>query len=288
MTASQLYRRIYRCALPLYGQRESSSVARRILEDIYGIDRNRYIVDPEAEINADGLDGVLQDLGRGRPVQYITGREYFCGLELKVSEGVLIPRPETGELVKWIADESDGAERILDIGTGSGAIAVALASQFPGAEVWAVDISETALEIARRNSEAHGAEVVFRRCDILDPACRTEIGGESFDIIVSNPPYVPLSEKAAMHSNVRDYEPYEALFVPDSDPLLFYRAIARFSYRSLSPGGRLYFETHKDFARDVASLMESEGLVYTEIRKDINGRERMVRAGRVVGDGCTG
>ncbi len=283
MTADRLYDTLHRCALTLYGTGEAGAIAFFILEEMFGIDRASYALDRHREVDATGLDRILHELSAGRPVQYITGRAWFAGLKLEIGEGALVPRPETEELVLWVESERGAGSRVLDIGTGSGAIAITLARRLSGAKMTAVDISAEALGIARRNASLHGAAVDFRQCDILAAECRASLSEAGpYDAIVSNPPYIPASEAAEIHINVKGYEPAGALFVPDDDPLLFYRAIAPFAAGNLTPGGAVYFEVHRDFAGDVADLLEWAGLGDIEVRRDIHGRDRMVRGVKTV------
>lgn len=285
MTADRLYDALHRCALNLYGIGEASAIAFFILEESFGIDRASYALDRHREVDAAGLDAILEELAAGRPVQYITGCAWFCGLKFEIGEGALVPRPETEELVRWVVSDAGPGARVLDIGTGSGAIAVALARKLAGAHVTAVDISAEALDVARRNAGLHDAEVDFRQCDILAIEGRKASAAQGpYDVIVSNPPYIPASEAADIHINVKGYEPAVALFVPDDDPLLFYRAIAPFAAENLAPGGAVYFEVHRDFAGDVADLLEWSGLGDIEVRRDIHGRDRMVRGVKTVED----
>ena len=214
----------------------------------------------------------------------MVGRTEFCGLGVTVSEGVLIPRPETEELVQWIvADVSNGytspEPAVLDVGTGSGAIAVVLASLLPLADVGAIDISPVALNIAEANAESNGVDVEFRMADILDPdfVAWTGWSDGAFDIIVSNPPYIPDSDVEAMHGNVTRYEPHEALFVPDNDPLIFYRAIVRLGHKLLKHGGLLYFEIYERAGDDLQRILAAAGYKDITLRKDINGKDRMIR-----------
>lgn len=216
---------------------------------------------------------VSRQIEAGCPPQYITGYADFCDRRFAVRPGVLIPRPETEELIRWIREDKPEKLRMLDIGTGSGCIAVTLAADFPEAAVSAADISETALEVARRNAEANHAAIRFMRCDIL-----TETPAGTYDLIVSNPPYVTKKEQAAMRDNVLSHEPELALFVPDDDPLLFYRAIAKHGKQLLSPGGRLYFEINEAYGREVLALLLSEGYDGVELRADIYDKPRMVKA----------
>ena len=199
-----------------------------------------------------------------------------------MSPGVLIPRPETLELVEWAAGDfstrtgkGNRHMRVLDIGTGSGCIAVTMAVRLAGAQVTAVDISEKALGVARRNAARNGVQVEFAVCDILSPGA--DIAG-NFDVIMSNPPYVCRSERAGMHRNVLDYEPHEALFVDDTDPLVFYRAIARFAAAHLAPGGAVYVEINRRFGRETADVFSAAGFASVELRKDSAGNPRMIKA----------
>ncbi len=268
---------LFGTASGVYDAREARSVAHFVAERIYGVDRVAIAVEPDGEVAAEGLSTILEQMAAGRPAQYIAGSAGFCGLEFAVAEGVLIPRPETEELVEWIAVEAPAGATILDIGTGSGAIAVSLAAEVEGADVYAVDISERALTIAARNAAANGVRVSFARYDILG---REEWPWPDvmFNIIVSNPPYIPAADRAAMHLNVTGFEPHEALFVPDGDPLVFYKAIALKGLDMLKPGGQLYFEIYEHAADGVRDLLEATGYAEIEVRQDINGRDRMVKA----------
>ena len=235
---------------PLYGAREARSIALVAVSELSGLSASALLTDPGAPLEIAELDDLLGQLAAGRPVQYVVGRTEFCGRTFAVREGVLIPRPETEELAAWIAQAETEAAALLDVGTGSGCIAATLALALPGAQVYAADISDTALETAARNCRALGAGVILRKADALSDLADVFPG--PFDVIVSNPPYVPQSDLPAMHVNVREYEPHEALLVPDDDPLRFYRAIARAGRRTLRPGGRLYFEIYERFAEHAA------------------------------------
>lgn len=221
------------------------------------------------------IDKVVDELLKNRPIQYIFGQTYFCGHTFKVDESTLIPRPETEELVDWIVDDNKKNDlRVLDCGTGSGCIAVSLALALKFAVVDAIDISDGALSVARSNAEALKADVAFAKRDILTlsgDACR-------YDIIVSNPPYIADSERKTMEPNVLDYEPATALFVPDADPLRFYRAIARYGLGALRQNGRLYFEINSRFSAEMRQMLEAMGYTDVEVRPDISRRPRFVRA----------
>ncbi|MDR2911750.1 MAG: peptide chain release factor N(5)-glutamine methyltransferase [Alistipes sp.] len=277
MTRKELIDSLKTAARPVYGEHEAAAVARLVAEVRYGLSRADCALEPEAEVDVgEGVGELLADLAAARPVQYILGEAEFDGLRLAVGEGVLIPRPETEELVRWVAEERADAGSVLDIGTGSGAIAIALARRLPEARVSAIDISGEALRYARLNNERHKAGVEFHQADILDNF-QFSIFNFQFDVVVSNPPYIPAAERAAMPANVAEYEPEGALFVPDDDPLLFYRAIARFARRALRPRGALYFEIHEGLAREVAELLKAEGFRDIELRRDINDKPRMIR-----------
>lgn len=258
---------------PLYGAREARSIALVAVSELSGLSASALLTDPGAPLEIAELDDILGQLAAGRPVQYVVGRTEFCGRTFAVREGVLIPRPETEELAAWIAQAETEAAALLDVGTGSGCIAATLALALPGAQVYAADISDTALETAARNCRALGAGVILRKADALSDLADVFPG--PFDVIVSNPPYVPQSDLPAMHVNVREYEPHEALLVPDDDPLRFYRAIARAGRRTLRPGGRLYFEIYERFAEAMRRMLGEDGYTDTEVREDLNGKPRM-------------
>ena len=235
------------------------------------------------------LHFAVKELLKNRPIQYIIGETEFCGMRFFVNENVLIPRPETQEMVEMIASiaRRDNACvirtecKIIDIGTGSGCIAISLAKLIPNSDVTAVDVSEKALEVAKKNAEANGVNVHFVLDDILNPHVKTHgRASQQFDIIVSNPPYVCESEKTEMRANVLDHEPSSALFVPDSDPLIFYRKILEFAQKALKPDGQIWFEINEKFGKETAELCREKGFKNVEIIKDFRGKERIVRAQR--------
>ncbi len=260
-----------------FGERESKAIARWLLHYLRG---NQYFLKAE-EILSDKemtfLNRAIERLKAGEPVQYITGETEFFGLNLKVSSDVLIPRPETEELVRVILDHIPGkSPSVWDIGTGSGAIALALKSAMPDASVFASDFSAAALKIARENAENLGLDVSFFTHDILtDPLPDLS----PLDIIVSNPPYIPFSEADLLASHVLQHEPEIALFVPDEDPLVFYREISRAAEKLLADHGQLFFEIHEDFAQNLQSLLESGNFSKIRIHKDLQGKNRMISAG---------
>lgn len=266
--------RITAALTPLYGAREARSIALVAVAELGGIPYSSLLADPEAEVVIAGLDEAVAQLAAGRPVQYVTGAAEFCGRRFAVREGALIPRPETEELTAWVLAGERGARRLLDVGTGSGCIAATLALELPGAEVFAADLSTEALAVAAENFRRLGARVTLRRADALSDLA--EAFPERMDAIVSNPPYVPQRDLGSMHPNVRDHEPHEALFVPDDDPLRFYRAIARAGRRMLLPGGRLYFEIYHLCAEAMRRMLAEEGYTATEVREDFCGKPRML------------
>ena len=258
----------------LYDAREARSIALAAIAELSGLTPSALLTDPEAELVVEGLAGAEAQLLAGRPLQYVVGHTEFYGRRFAVREGVLIPRPETEELVDRILRDEGTARRLLDVGTGSGCIAASLALGLPGAEVFAADISDDALAVAAENFRTLGANVTLRKADALGGLA--EAFPKQFDVIVSNPPYVPESDRAAMHPNVRDHEPALALFVPDDDAIRFYRAIAQAGRQILSKGGRLYFEIYERAAEEIVRMLGAEGYTDTEVRTDLFGKPRMV------------
>lgn len=263
-----------------YPTGEAVAFTRIIATEILGISQTAYLLKEDVTLNAEQealLYNAIERLKKQEPIQYILGYSHFCGLKFKVTPATLIPRPETSELVEWIAADNKGKTvDILDIGTGSGCIAVSLAHMLPMGNVTAWDISPEALAVAAENSRSNGTEVTFEQVDIL----AHEPQDEQFDIIVSNPPYIKEIEKENMEHNVLDWEPHTALFVPDSDPLLFYRAIANNGLALLKPGGTLYFEINRAHGAETAEMLANFGYKEIELRKDISGNDRMIKATR--------
>lgn len=263
-----------------YTAGEVTALTRIIATELLGIPQMTFFLKDEVNLTAEQdalLDNAIERLKKQEPIQYILGYSDFCGIRFKVTPATLIPRPETSELVEWILSEAIGKERILDIGTGSGCIAVSLAHKLPQSDVTAWDISTDALAVATENSKTNGCAVTFEQVDIL----AYQPTGELFDIIVSNPPYIKENEKSAMHSNVLDWEPHTALFVPDSDPLLFYRTIAEKGLTLLKPGGTLYFEINRAHGKETIDMLLSLGYTDIELCKDFAENDRMIRAVRV-------
>lgn len=275
-TRREILLRITQAIVELYGEVEARQIAEMVVLECGKISRNELLVEPNKELEINDIDRIISELCAWRPVQYVIGRAEFDGLEFEVTEGVLIPRPETEELVEWIASESAPDARVLDVGTGSGCIAISLSRRLKSSRVWALDISEKALGIARRNGQRYAPEVEFIEGDAL--ADFSSLVSEKLDVVVSNPPYIPRSDVSGMRRNVTDYEPDNALFVEDSDPLIFYRSIARTARKMLKSGGKLYFEIYELYAAQMRSMLEAEGYADITIREDFRGKERMVCA----------
>lgn len=298
MTYNQLWKRL----TAIYNEREAQAIVRTVLDALFGMSLTDICLGKVTQLSADDttrLEKIMQRLEKSEPVQYVLGAEWFAGRLFDVAPGVLIPRPETEELVKWTCDEAKEKEKednskeergkeekevskkgeeaphpsILDIGTGSGCIAITVALALPQARVTAWDISTDALAIAAGNAHRLGASVRFEHQDALS----APDDEERWDVIVSNPPYICDRERADMSDNVLSYEPELALFVPDNDPLLFYRAIARYASKALKPGGRLLFETNTAYTHEVAQVMANEGFTAIEVRNDCFGKPRMVK-----------
>ncbi len=271
MTRREAVRRLAERLCGRYDSREAMQIARLAVCHAGRCSLTDLVVRGEEEVEVP--ERIIDELVSGRPVQYVLGQTEFCGLEIGVDERVLIPRPETEELVAHILESSPRARRILDVGTGSGCIALALKASLPDAEVVAVDLSTRALERARENARTLGLDVTFRQDDALAGLPATD---GPFDVIVSNPPYIPAAERAAMQRRVTDYEPSQALFVPDRDPLCFYRAIARAGYRLLAPGGALWFEVHSPLAAETRTLLQAEGYAEVICFRDIYDKPRIL------------
>ena len=262
-----------------YPETETSALAKMLLVEKFGFTTLELFGGKDKEVFKKDLDVLNEMLGRlqnNEPIQYIIGHEIFCGLTFEVNHHVLIPRPETQELVDWIVNDVKGGSacRILDVGTGSGCIAVSLAKLISSAEVEAWDISDGALEIARRNAELNHVTINFQLRNALD----AEIPFPSYEIIVSNPPYITEKEKKDMESNVLEWEPHTALFVPDTDPLLFYRKIAQMGVNALVKGGALYFEINRAYGEETMKMLDVLGYQQIELKKDMFGNDRMIKA----------
>jgi release factor glutamine methyltransferase len=265
----------------LYSVEEAESITLLVINEITGFSKAKIKAFPEIEVSNEKtaqLEYIATELSAGKPLQYVLGHTEFYGLLFKVNSSVLIPRPETEELVEWVLSSADGSlpVRVLDVGTGSGCIAVAVKKNLAGANVTAIDISAAALRTAKENALLNNAEVDFMQADILSPG--VELNSLKFDIIISNPPYVTLADKMLMHRNVTDFEPHTALFVPENDPLIFYKAIAFYASVSFNSNGFLFFEINEGYGDEVVSLLQENRFENVELRKDMSGRDRMVKA----------
>jgi release factor glutamine methyltransferase len=263
-----------------YGLDESKQLLDILIESFFGYSRIGMALDPEIRLSESEiikLHKAVKALLANKPVQYITGKSRFLDLTLSVNESVLIPRPETEELVNLIIqNEKTAGLHVIDIGTGSGCIALALQKHLPNPKITAIDISGNALELAEINSSKNGLDIDFRQMDILNWDSFPSLG--KFDLVVSNPPYVTESDKMHMQKNVLDYEPYQALFVSDENPLLFFKAILEFCMLHLRSGGRIYFEINELQGENVLQLCSNYGFQHGKLHTDIHGKCRFVAA----------
>ncbi len=261
--------------LSVYPPHEARALYMLVMEVAFGLTPTQVLIGKDKELSEDKqalLQNIIGRLVRKEPVQYILGQADFCGHTFHVEPGVLIPRPETQELVSLISQQHPTPCSVLDIGTGSGCIAISLALM--GHQVTAFDISEDALRIASENAQALHADVIFEQEDILHPSPTAQL----WDIIVSNPPYICQEEARLMDANVLDYEPHLALFVPNGDPLLFYHAIAEFATTHLKVSGRLYFEINEAYPTETSSLLEQMGYTHVTVHPDNFGKSRFISA----------
>jgi release factor glutamine methyltransferase len=280
----------------VYQDQEAINITDLAIEHVTGLLKTERLSKKQTELSESQFSQLQKDLQRlklNEPIQYVMNKTWFYGMELYVDKNVLIPRPETEELVEWIisdmkasgkdvfirrsmeADETTQV-KILDVGTGSGCIALALKKAMPKAEVWGCDVSEEALNVARRNGSALNIRVDFQGVNFLDEAQQKHL--PTVDIIVSNPPYVPLKDKEKMQPNVVAHEPHTALFVPDKDPLIFYKALAEFGKKRLYENGNIYMEIQEALSQNVAALFKNYGYSNIELKKDMQGKDRMVKA----------
>ena len=263
-----------------FPQREAEQLMRILLEDLFGIDLKHQLMEPNLRLDEwqyHHLEEAVKRLQSGEPVQYVTGVARFGDLLIKVSPAVLIPRPETEELVLKIGTglPKEKLIRIWDIGTGSGCIAIALAKHFENAEVIGFDVCEEALQNAKENAESNGVNVTFVHDDVLNP--QSDFFNQPVDLVVSNPPYVCESERAAMEKNVLDWEPQKALFVPDDDPLLFYRKIMQLAKNQLTPDGQIWFEINERMGEEMVRVCQEIGFSEAEILLDFAEKPRFCR-----------
>lgn len=283
MTIQAAFTQLITSLTPVHDQREAANIAHIVMEHVTGLSKMDRIVYKDRELTAEQTTRLQQSLAallEHQPVQYVTGSSWFYGMELQVNANVLIPRPETEELVEWIVQDVRNSKllqrRVLDIGTGSGAIPLAIKKELPTTTVWGLDVSAGALETARGNAQQQKLDVHFEQMDILDTSFTQSL--PMFDIIVSNPPYICQRESTDMQEQVVAYEPSIALFVPDDDALLFYRQIGLLAKEKLNPGGALYFEINEAFGEETAGLLREQGYINVEVRKDLFGKDRMVKA----------
>jgi len=284
----------------LYDNREAANIADWVMEHITGWKKIDRIINKKVPLlphRIEQLEQYTKELLEHKPVQYVLHEAWFCGMPFYVDEHVLIPRPETEELVEWIVQEAGSRKsevgsqksearsdiglqtsdfRLLDIGTGSGCIPIALKKKLPWAQVYSCDVSEGALAVAQKNATAQQADVHLLQADFLNRDSWQQL--PFVDLIVSNPPYIPQSDEHTMQPNVLEYEPHVALFVPNDDALLFYKAIAEFAQQKLQRGGSIYVEIHEDLGDQTKALFLSKGFTSVEIKKDMQGKDRMIRA----------
>ena len=279
------YQELWRRLAHVYDEGEAKAIARMVYEVRFNLTLSDLFIGKDTQLSANDqaeLAEITQRLEQQEPVQYVLGQADFCGRTFLVNQHVLIPRPETEELCRWIISEfrDESLEfrdcSILDIGTGSGCIAITLAADLPKAEVTAWDISGEALQVARENAKRLHFNVIFELADALN----TPLDHERWDVIVSNPPYICNKERARIEANVLDHEPHTALFVPDETPLLFYSAIAQYGLTALKTGGRLYFEINPLYAQELAEMLSMMSYHDIEIKIDQYGKQRMIRARR--------
>ena len=281
------YKELWQCLTKVYDEGEAKAIACMAYEERFGLTLSDIYLGKDTQLSADSqaeLEEIAMRLLQGEPIQYVLGHADFCGQTFLVNEHVLIPRPETEELCQWEplplpSPKGEGA-KILDIGTGSGCIAITLAAMYPEAEVTAWDISAEALEVARENARRNNVHVSFEQVDALNISLTSHLSPltSEYDLIISNPPYICNKEREAMEPNVLEHEPHTALFVPDDDPLLFYRAIAQYGQTALKDGGWLYFEINPLYADSLRDMLCAMRFCRIEIKADQYGKQRMIKA----------
>ncbi len=282
-TIKDVFENYKRMLKDTYDTNEIEAITLLVINEICNLSKAKIKAFPETEIpveQSEKLNHILEELKTGKPVQYILGKTEFYGLPFYVNPSVLIPRPETEELVEWVLELVGSFKlavgSILDVGTGSGCIAISLKKNLPGFKVSAIDISAEALQTATSNATLNNVDIKFINDDILNPKSEIEI--PKYEIIISNPPYVTLHDKTQMHANVTDFEPHTALFVPENNPLIFYKAIADFAKFNLTKKGLLFFEINESYGKETVELLADKGFKEIELRKDMSGRDRMVKA----------
>ncbi len=285
MTMQEASQELRKMLQEIYDPRESTNITEWVMEDITGINRIDRIMYHHRLFTEDQLDkfnDYAVRLANGMPVQYVTGYAWFMALRFRVNEDVLIPRPETEELVQWALSETPPLKEglsMLDIGTGSGCIPIMLKKKIPDAAVHTLDVSKEAVDVAKDNAAIYQTEIHFHLGDFLDPGIRLTL--PQLDVIISNPPYIPYTEKEKIHQNVVRYEPHLALFVKNEDPLLFYRAIAVFGKDHLNAGGKIFLEINEDLGESITHLGNSFGYDAV-LKKDMQGKDRMVKWSKLI------
>ena len=279
MIIKKLYRNFLVKLQQIYSLGEATTITNWVFEKMVSLKRADILKNPDKVITPEAnesIQNVLQQLLQHKPIQYVLGEAFFYNMKLKVNEHVLIPRPETEELVEQLIKDRKSKltdPAILDIGTGSGCIPIALKKNLPASFVTSIDISKKAISLAIENADLHNTHITFRQMDFLN-----EKGWDilpMYDIIISNPPYIPANEKEKLSKNITLYEPHIALFVPNKTPLIFYEKIAAFGLTNLRPSGKIYLETHEDYAKEVAALFR-KNYETVVVKKDLNGKERMI------------
>ncbi|MFP4041468.1 MAG: peptide chain release factor N(5)-glutamine methyltransferase [Bacteroidales bacterium] len=276
-TINELSKHIKQSLKGIYPDREIKSFIELIFEKKVNLKKTKRLLNPEYKLDnqtTQEIFRITEQLKKSVPIQYLLGETYFYDLPFTVNKNVLIPRQETEELVDWIIHEQQGADKILDIGTGSGCIAIALAKNIPAASLYATDFDDSIIEVAKQNAKKNAVSIQFLKSNILQEKPHIE----KLDVIVSNPPYVLESEKQYMHKNVLDFEPQKSLFVPDSNALIFYHKIAEYSAQYLENSGALYLEINENKAKETADLLKGYKFRKITIKKDINEKPRMIKA----------
>jgi release factor glutamine methyltransferase len=284
MQIQEAFLQLRKDLVALYDERESALIAHWVIEYITGLSRSARLIhqtDSLTVAQESDFHKFQQELLQWRPVQYVLGEAWFCGMKFFVDERVLIPRPETEELVEAVDSrqltvDSQQPTRVMDVGTGSGCIAISLKKKKTEWDIWAVDLSTDALEVAKQNATNLAVEINFDQIDILSEKSRGDL--PVFDIIISNPPYIPQKDKAEMRENVLLHEPHQALFVSNDDPLIFYKEIISFTHTHLKPSGSLFFEIHEQLAEQVVSLLSVNNFDQILLKQDMQGRDRMISA----------
>jgi len=282
MTIDEARKEIIKSIQHIYEQGEANNIAELLMENITKFSASERIIKRDEILptsQQQSLRSSISRLQKHEPIQYVINEAWFANMRFYVDKNVLIPRPETEELVEWVVKDvkrQTSNVKLLDVGTGSGCIAIALKNKLPEADVWACDISDEVLNVARINADALNATIDFVPLNFLDPDQRKQL--RTVDFIVSNPPYVPQNDKTGMGKNVVDHEPSTALFVPDNDPLIFYKALAEFGQEKLNKEGSIYVEIHESLGQSVTDLFLSKGYQTVDLKKDLQGKDRMIKA----------